>query len=88
MNIAEEEHGEPRGYEKVPAVVFAHLLPGELRIILAPDHGMGGAPRDIALELVPPALRLPNTRIWVRLDHQMSVVRVWRRTAPTGYEPG
>ena len=87
MNISEEEDGEPRGYAKVPAVVFAHLLADEIRIILAPGYGMGGAPRDIPLQLVPVALRLPNTRIWVQLNDQGSIVRVWRRTVPTGHEP-
>ena len=86
MNTVEDEGGAPSGYDKVPAVVFAHLRPGELRIILAPGHGMGGAPRDISVELVPPQLRLPNTRIWVQLNSGRDVVRVWRRTVPTGYE--
>ena len=81
-----DEGGEPRGYEKVPAVVFAYLLPNEIRIVLAPGYGMGGATRDIPLDLVPPSLRIPNTRIWVCLDERMAVVRVWRRTVSTGHE--
>jgi len=83
----EDEGGQPNGFEKVPAIVFGHLLPGELRVILAPGHGMGGATRDIPLELVPTPLRLPNTRIWVRLNEEFEVVRVWRRTVAMGHEP-
>ena len=82
----DEEDGEPQGYDKVPALVFAHLLPNELRIILAPGYGMGGAPCDISLDLVPPSLRRPNTKIWVCLDEQMHVIRVWRRTVLVGHE--
>lgn len=88
MRIIEDEGGIPSGYDKVPAVVFAHLFPGELRIILAPGYGMGGAPRDIPIELVPSQLRIPNTRIWVQLNSNREVVRVWRRTVPMGDESG
>ena len=84
--IAEDEGGQPNGYEKVPAVVFAHLLPGELRIILAPGYGMGGSALNVPTERVPPQLRLPNTKIWIQLDTDFKVVRVWRRTVSTGYE--
>lgn len=83
MIIADEEDGEPRGYEKIPAVVFARLLDSEIRIVLYPGYC---GTRDIPLDLVPPALRVPNTRIWVRLDDQMAVVRVWRRTVATAHE--
>jgi hypothetical protein len=62
-------------------VVFACLLPRELRIILCPGVGLadGGAPRDVPLELVPLDLRLPNTPLWVQLDDDMNIIRVWRR---------
>jgi hypothetical protein len=67
--------------EQVPAVVFAALSPGEIRIILHPGEGLagGGAPRDISLEQIPFELRIPNTPLWVKLDESMNVVRVWRR---------
>ena len=63
--------------ERVPAEVFACLIPGELRITLLPGVGLanGGAP--IGLE--PFELRMPNTRLWVRLDDDMNVTRAWRR---------
>lgn len=49
----------------VPAVVFASLKPGELRIILHPDVGLadGGVPLDISIEQIPAGLRMPNTRL-------------------------
>jgi hypothetical protein len=67
--------------ERVPAVVFACLIPRELRITLHPGAGLadGGAPHDVPIEIVPPELRLPNTPLWVQLDDAMNVVRAWRR---------
>jgi hypothetical protein len=69
--------------DRVPAEVFACLLPGELRIVLLPGVGLahGGAPRDIPAALVPPELWVPNTPIWVQLDDAFDIVRVWRREA-------
>jgi hypothetical protein len=67
--------------ERVPAVVFACLLPGELRIIVHPGVGLadGGAPRDVPVDLIPRELRVPNTPLWLKLDEQMNIVQVWRR---------
>lgn len=67
--------------ERVPAVVFACLIPGELRIILAPGVGLanGGAPRDVPMNTIPFELRMPNTPLWVQLDDEMNIVQVWRR---------
>ncbi len=67
--------------ERIPAVVFACLIPGELRIVLFPGVGLadGGAPRDVPLEQVPFELRLPNTPLWVQLNRDMHIVRIWRR---------
>jgi hypothetical protein len=67
--------------ERVPAEVFACLQPGELRIILYPGVGLanGGAPRDVPAALVPPDLWVPNTPLWVELDDELNVMRVWRR---------
>ena len=72
--------------DQVPAVVFACLLPGELRIILHPGVGLadGGAPHDVPAALVPPDLWLPNTPLWVQLGDDMRVVRVWRRESSPG----
>ena len=68
-------------FERIPAVVFASLSAGEIRIILHPGVGLaqGGAPRDIPVEQIPFELRIPNTPLWVQLDESMNVVRVWRR---------
>ena len=84
--------------DRVPAVVFACLLPGELRIILYPGVGLadGGAPCDVPMSIVPMELRTPNTALWVQLDETMSVIRVWRRqeaedrslTPPSAPAPG
>jgi hypothetical protein len=67
--------------ERVPAEVFACLIPGELRIIVFPGYGQanGGAPWDVAAELIPPHLRLPNTQLWLRLDNEMNILAVWQR---------
>jgi hypothetical protein len=67
--------------ERVPAVVFACLLPGELRLLVHPGAGLadGGAPLNVPVGLVPVELRMPNTPLWLELDGQMNVLRVWRR---------
>jgi hypothetical protein len=67
--------------ERVPAEVFCCLIAGEMRIILCPGIGLaqGGAPRDIPMDLIPFDLRVPNTHLWVQLDDDMNIVRVWRR---------
>jgi hypothetical protein len=67
--------------EQIPAEVFGCLLPGELRIVILPGSGPlnGGALRDIPIETVPHELRMPNTRLWLQLDENLKIVRVWRR---------
>ena len=52
-------------HERAPAVVFARLLPCELRIIVRPGAGLadGGAPWNVPVELIPPELRMPNTAL-------------------------
>jgi len=49
--------------ERVPAVVFACLIPGEIRIILHPGVGLadGGAP------------------LWIHFDEDWNLLRVWSR---------
>ena len=61
--------------KRVPAVVFASLLPGEIRVNLL----LGGPPLDLPYQEIPPDLRMPNSRLWIRLDKDWKVVRVWRR---------
>jgi hypothetical protein len=75
----------PEWRDRVPAKVFACLLPGELRISLLSGVGLadGGAPRDVPARLVPPDLWVPNTPLWVQLDDTLDVIRVWRRDEPT-----
>jgi hypothetical protein len=78
---------EPRKYprewtERIPAEVFACLIPGEMQIILGPGLGLanGGAPLDVPMELIPFELRVPNTPLWVQMDEDMkNVLRVWKR---------
>jgi hypothetical protein len=57
------------------------LLPGELRILVHPASGLaeGGAPWNVPVELIPLKLRMPNTPLWLKLDEQMKIMRVWRR---------
>jgi hypothetical protein len=74
--------GYPKEWlDRVPAQVLACLVPGAVRIILLPGvgHVDGGAPRDVPVELVPLALRMPNTRLWLQLDEEMNILRVWKR---------
>ncbi|BBB59787.1 hypothetical protein UNDKW_1514 [Undibacterium sp. KW1] len=68
-------------YERVPAEVFACLLPGEIQLLLCPGVGLanGGARYHVPFEIVPPELRMPNTLLWVKLDDNMNVVKVWKR---------
>jgi hypothetical protein len=67
--------------DRVPAVVFACLTAGEIRIVLHPGVGLadGGAPRDVPTGVIPPDLRMPNTPLWVQLDDGMNVLRVCGR---------
>jgi len=76
------EGGYPREWlDRVPAVVFACLVPGEIRILLHPGVGLtdGGAQRDVPVVKIPPESRMPNTRLWVQLDGNMNVLSIWRR---------
>ncbi len=67
--------------EQIPATVFACLVPGEFRIILCPEVGLanGGAPRDVPVAKIPFELRVPNMPIWVQLDDDLDILRIWRR---------
>jgi hypothetical protein len=67
--------------ERVPAVVFACLLSGELRIVVHPGVGLsdGGVPWNVPVELVPPELRTPNTPLWLKFDEQLNILQVWQR---------
>jgi len=73
--------GYPREWlDCVPAVVFACLVPGEIRILLHPGVGLadGGAHRDVPVVEIPPELRMPNTQLWVQLDGDMNVLSIRR----------
>ena len=50
---------------RVRAVVMGCFNDRELRIVVAPDIGMGGAQWDVPTQLVPFASRLPNSKLWV-----------------------
>lgn len=67
--------------DRVPAVVFACLIPGEIRVILHPGVGLaeGGAPRDVPVDQIPFELRMPNTPLWIQFDEDWNLLRVWRR---------
>jgi len=39
----------------------------------------GGAPVNVSSDTIPFELRTPNTPLWVQLDDNMNIVRVWRR---------
>lgn len=67
--------------EKVPAEVFACLLPGELRINVLPGNGHvnSGAPWNVPVDVIRLELRMPNTRLWLEFDDDLNTVRAWRR---------
>jgi hypothetical protein len=69
------------GFDRVPAIVFACLIPGELRIVLHPGSGMadGGIPMNIPVEEIPFDLRTPNTPLFISFDQGWKILRVWRR---------
>ncbi len=69
--------------QRVPAEVFGCLLHGELRIVLWPGLGIanGGAHWDVPVDQIPLDLRLPNTRLWLQLDEDLRITRVWPREA-------
>jgi hypothetical protein len=67
--------------ERVPAVVFASLVRGEFRLLLQPGSGLanGGAEYEVPAEKIPMDLRVPNSKVWVKLDQTMNIIHVWRR---------
>ena len=78
----------PEATERIPAKVFACLLPGEMRIHIRPGLGIAeGAYRDVPIDLIPAELRVPNASVWVQLDEEKcNVVRVWKREPDGGSE--
>ena len=60
--------------ERIPAHVFACLVPGELRVIVN-----GSASWDVPIEQIPEELRMPNTRLWLHLNEDFEILRGWRR---------
>jgi hypothetical protein len=72
--------------DEIPATVFGFLQPGVLRVVVLPGYGMGNIPWDIPLDVVPPDLRLPNTKVWLQLNKDKAVLRVRGRTQLVGQE--
>jgi hypothetical protein len=66
--------------QKVPAVIFGCLLPGELQVILEPGVSMAAGPlRSIPASVAPPELRMPNTLLWIEFNERWDPVAVWAR---------
>lgn len=67
--------------ERIPAEVFGCLRSGELRIVVLPGNGHlnGGAHWDVPIETIPFNLRMPNTRLWLKLNENLKIVHAWRR---------
>jgi hypothetical protein len=75
--------------KNVPGVVFACLLPGELKVVLYPGYGIAAGPlHDIPVSVVPHHLRMPNTKLWIEFDAQWKPVKVWSRIELVGPDPG
>jgi hypothetical protein len=73
--------GSPvRGMDErhIPAIVFACLTPGELRLLMCPEHGLAhfGIRFDVPASAIPPDLRTPNTRLWLEFDERGKLVKV------------
>lgn len=69
--------GSPvRGMDErhIPAIVFACLTPGELRLLMCPEHGL--ADFGIPASAISPDLRTPNTRLWLEFDEHGKLVEV------------
>lgn len=66
------------------AEVLAVLSKETIRLILAPGEGLadGGIHCDVQLNLVPSALRLPGTRLWVQLDAAGNIESITLRGDP------
>ena len=60
----------PELFKPLPAVVFACLIPGEMRVMLLSHvgHVDTGALLNVPIEIIPFELRVPNARLWVELD--------------------
>ncbi len=68
--------------DRVPAVVFSCLLPGEIRIFIHPGDGFagGGIARDVPTKLIPADLRMPNTPLLLKIGYEDDeILRVWKR---------
>lgn len=67
--------------DRIPAEVFACLKSGELRITVMPRVGFadGGVPWDVSIDKIPPELRMPNTKLWIRVNENWEVQEVWPR---------
>jgi hypothetical protein len=74
----ETDNSGDRSERVYRAEVFACLIPGEIRIVLLPGRWHGET-RDLPVSIVPFELRLPNTPLWVEVDDNGNIVRVWRR---------
>ena len=70
----------PKAYRE-RAEVIGCFVDHELRIIMAPDAGMGGALWDVPTRLVPFGSRLPNSKLWVTWR------RDWRPGVPDAPSP-
>lgn len=73
--------------DRIPAEVFACLKAGELRITVMPRVGLadGGSPWDVPIDKVPPDLRMPNTKLWIRVNEKWEIQEIWRRTDPESH---
>ncbi|MCE5302554.1 MAG: hypothetical protein LLF97_05525 [Planctomycetaceae bacterium] len=67
--------------DRIPAEVFACLKAGELRLTVMPGVGLanGGSPCDVPIDKVPPNLRMPNTKLWIRMNDAWEIQEVWQR---------
>jgi hypothetical protein len=67
--------------ERIPAEVFACLKAGELRITVMPRVGFvdGGVPWDVPTDKVPPHLRMPNSKLWIRVNENWEIQEIWER---------
>lgn len=72
-------------YDQVAATVFGCLRIGELQLTVFPGVGLanGGIPFAVPIEVVPFELRMPNTRLWIKIERSgigcLDIVHVWKR---------
>lgn len=82
--MTHDKHHPREWLDHIPAEVFACLKAGELRLIVLPQTGLadGGYPWNVPIDKIPFRLRMPNTKLWIRVNESMEIQEIWHRDDP------